>query len=1532
MSKETTTKVFPLKTLPSSQRRGSADTKPLPALSPIATRTSHHPKVKYNIVVPIEREPVSRTSSRNSFLAQLPAPLRFILYICMLNCVWLVFFSSHHLEDANQHHLLGMGSSVEYGRGRSLRSAIEYLTTVDTVLVVIVSNRLSGILPTVSSILTHTTSKPIDLVLIGDHNINEQVRQHFMQPRSSGGRIHVFTSLTVQDVQDDLLEQGHKPIWTWPEWGASRSPDWRNENTLHVADWDELETHAHELNHLRFYLPHMKLFKDRSNLYFLDDDILVRRDLGHAADQTMKSLGDTKGLVTPCNIWIWNNDCHHFGFQDEQIIKPILEMPSLYGDRDVCQSESESHCFPASFRDFIDSVLPQSEANPNPKNQKAWNFGFSLFALDNWRRIGLTEKYETVMKESYRKHVFPETSLTFGLGVSYIAFAGAVECWNDNEVKVRDGLGFIEWNRLEHSFGKGFFDKIDVMHYTGPHKPWVANTTIESRILEPWLYHMKLENLEIPQQLSSKPAKKLFTLLASDRTGAQWIMNTLDTHPNVCATGEADRPESGFPTEALLPSGVMWEPTCSVKRGCTLQFVHDGVVELADTMDLRSRTGRIPARCHPGHDLSKDPLGHHLPRICNFVQALDHNFTDANIERLWIEAFRDENSEYFGCGCKRGTETKGVKVLGEWLTYKNFPFHKTGEPDLTLTETALVGSKVIRLKRRNLWAQYKSLRIAQESSVFHLTTAGEKENQLDKAGNVTIDIEDMLTKLIRINATDAFSDKWAEDHGSEVLFVDYEDCRDDTDACFERIFGFLEVDDTFVDNQQSHFESIFASFHVDNSLDNIDNRGAVQEALALNGWGNFIDNPGYSELQLLIYDESETLDKTHQFHQEKGVNATVFGHFNGGERANKFAAAAPLLRDLPPDALVVLSDNSDVRIRFPTGNDFLRYEAISEFRTAFKEMTRKFPGAVVASTESHCCASALTHASPGQYFKEDSRRKKRACQSGQPGCEWAGDEQAWPWQSFMQELALQRSPQPTVDQYLDASLIAGRAGDLLRLIAAINVAYSEDDRAVLTDYMYLDPDAIVLDYGQRMFGKNREGIHGEINQNCPFTPDTSVATSRRLIDAEHEPSSIFVHSPRNLGCALGKKVEEQAVFPRWNDHGVDIEPVLAHIDRVAAEKTTITYKQKDADKPVYYQGPEIPYFVDADGIWSSKLIRDRTDGETMEWRTVPTEALMRMAHKILMAGGSDSEFRWDTLVSTVRSGGFPYWAWYGDFKSCNTNNYKNESIPLMTPSVMADCKDAFPVPNYMNIIDSQKNSDHWRGLFRDTMVDFPWEKKIKKVVWRGSLSEADYKKALSSVRWRANVLIHNLQSDKYDVGLTGIPTWISDHINVDMSLVGGLAENIAPMKNFQNYVAILDMDGNSWSSRFASLLCYNSVIIKIEPEHMEYFYSDLKPWTHYIPVKADLGDLDENVAWTLDPNNEGTVRDIITSANEWCAQRMTPVQLAKDLLNIWQAYIHLLERADPKWQEKWLSKKEEMISQASNLEINRLTIREPLQQ
>jgi Glycosyl transferase family 90 len=142
------------------------------------------------------------------------------------------------------------------------------------------------------------------------------------------------------------------------------------------------------------------------------------------------------------------------------------------------------------------------------------------------------------------------------------------------------------------------------------------------------------------------------------------------------------------------------------------------------------------------------------------------------------------------------------------------------------------------------------------------------------------------------------------------------------------------------------------------------------------------------------------------------------------------------------------------------------------------------------------------------------------------------------------------------------------------------------------------------------------------------------------------------------------------------------------------------------------------------------------------------------------------------------------------------------------------------------------------------------------------------------------------------------------------------------MDDFQLYRGILDMDGNSWSSRFGRLLCYNSVVLKVEPSWVDYFHfkesgdgePKLQPWVHYIPVKADLSDLVEMSSFVLDPNNDGFLQNMLAQANSWCRRNMNRRSISIDVLNIWERYVDLLEVGDPDWSNnEWKAAKEEIF-------------------
>ena len=276
------------------------------------------------------------------------------------------------------------------------------------------------------------------------------------------------------------------------------------------------------------------------------------------------------------------------------------------------------------------------------------------------------------------------------------------------------------------------------------------------------------------------------------------------------------------------------------------------------------------------------------------------------------------------------------------------------------------------------------------------------------------------------------------------------------------------------------------------------------------------------DIQIFVY-ETEILEGVSpasrlvdQIERLPGVSATIFGqgeHFDG--YGSKYSAVMPILKELSPETLVVLSDSRDVLLNNPafSGQETMA-SAVEGFRAAFDRLTEDHPHAVVVSAEAQCCVSALTFVEPGDYFAEDGSRQQRACSSGASGCGWNGDDKAEPWENFMQTMARERTDGEDFDDvYLNAGLMVGKAENLVRLIEAIALDNKEDDQAVLTDYMYVNNEAIVLDYGQTLFGNNRAGEQ----DNCVFhMTSTGALEEHRLVHTKTGTSPLFVHSPGSL--------------------------------------------------------------------------------------------------------------------------------------------------------------------------------------------------------------------------------------------------------------------------------------------------------------------------------------------------------------------------------------------------------------------------------
>ncbi|KAK4477581.1 hypothetical protein RD792_016816 [Penstemon davidsonii] len=175
------------------------------------------------------------------------------------------------------------------------------------------------------------------------------------------------------------------------------------------------------LNHLRIYLP--ELFPNLDKVVFLDDDVVVQRDLSP----------------------LWEIDLNG----------------KINGAVETCKGEDE-WVMSKRFRNYFNFSHPHIAKNLNP-DECAWAYGMNIFDLQAWRKTDIRDTYHSWLKENLKSNL---TLWKLGtLPPALIAFKGHIHPIEPSWHML--GLGYQNKTKLEN------VKKAAVIHYNGQSKPWL---------------------------------------------------------------------------------------------------------------------------------------------------------------------------------------------------------------------------------------------------------------------------------------------------------------------------------------------------------------------------------------------------------------------------------------------------------------------------------------------------------------------------------------------------------------------------------------------------------------------------------------------------------------------------------------------------------------------------------------------------------------------------------------------------------------------------------------------------------------------------------------------------------------------------------------------------------------------------------------------------------------------------------------------------------------------------------------------------
>lgn len=141
--------------------------------------------------------------------------------------------------------------------------------------------------------------------------------------------------------------------------------------------------------------------------------------------------------------------------------------------------------------------------------------------------------------------------------------------------------------------------------------------------------------------------------------------------------------------------------------------------------------------------------------------------------------------------------------------------------------------------------------------------------------------------------------------------------------------------------------------------------------------------------------------------------------------------------------------------------------------------------------------------------------------------------------------------------------------------------------------------------------------------------------------------------------------------------------------------------------------------------------------------------------------------------------------------------------------------------------------------------DEPWENRSSTLYWRGS-GTGHYNSEGVLPRVALCRLARDNPTENIDAGLTEV-----FHDREELKAEGLLRETV-PWNIFYKYKYHVDIDGssNSWPGLFTKLISGGLVFKVSSPSNFrQWYYDDLVSWENFIPVKSDMSDLIENLAY-----------------------------------------------------------------------------------
>lgn len=249
----------------------------------------------------------------------------------------------------------------------------------------------------------------------------------------------------------------------------------------------------------------------------------------------------------------------------------------------------------------------------------------------------------------------------------------------------------------------------------------------------------------------------------------------------------------------------------------------------------------------------------------------------------------------------------------------------------------------------------------------------------------------------------------------------------------------------------------------------------------------------------------------------------------------------------------------------------------------------------------------------------------------------------------------------------------------------------------------------------------------------------------------------------------------------------------------------------------------------------------------------------------------------------------PYDAWFhGEHIPLRTSFKPSDAVKILSMTT-SENHDDIPIPTYEDWARSQSieygqfsNQTYWTHELVVQCSEIAWKDKIDCAIFRGSSTGLG-----TNPDTNPRLRVLELDSKFIDAGITKWNCRPRKHPNNEFVQELTPTHSTVPRMSYieqAHYKYIINIPGHVTAFRLGDLLLTGSVILHVETPYKIWYEQYLQPYVHYIPIANNLSNLEDQIQWCI--NHENECEQIAKQAREFYNQYLTCEKQLKYLATI----------------------------------------------